>query len=99
MPIDASKYGVLGSIDKTGQNADQLRRLIAGADKSKLFGHRNQFILGSSYDHGHVAYQASSQLGTFLPKYVVAGTGPTLTGDASFMSCRRAKLRRTTPQT
>ncbi len=80
--IDPTKYGTLGSIDKTGQNADSFGVSLQGADKSRLFGHRNQFILGSSYDHGHVAYQASSQLGTFLPKYVVAGTGPTLTGDA-----------------
>jgi iron complex outermembrane recepter protein len=76
-------FGVLGSIDKTGQNADSFGVALQAANKSDLFGHRNQFIIGSSYDHGHVAYTASSQLGSFLPKYVVAGTGPTLTGDPS----------------
>ncbi|MFT3731876.1 MAG: TonB-dependent receptor [Hyphomicrobium sp.] len=76
-------YGVLGSIDRTGQNADSFGVSLQAANKSDLFGHRNQFIVGSSYDHGHVAYTASSQLGTFLPKYVVAGTGPILSGDPS----------------
>jgi iron complex outermembrane recepter protein len=74
---------VLGSIDKTGQDADSFGVALQAANKSRLFDHRNQLIIGTSYDHGHVAYRASSQLGTFLPKYVVAGTGPTLTGDAS----------------
>ncbi|MET0408762.1 MAG: TonB-dependent receptor [Hyphomicrobium sp.] len=80
---DLDDYGVLGSIDKTGQNADSFGVALQAANKADLFGHRNQFIIGSSYDHGHVAYRASSQLGTFLPKYVVAGTGPTLSGDPS----------------
>ncbi|RUO99241.1 TonB-dependent receptor [Hyphomicrobium sp.] len=80
---DLDQYGVLGSIDKTGQNADSFGVALQAANKSDLFGHRNQFIIGSSYDHGHVAYQASSQLGSFEPKYVVAVTGPTLTGDPS----------------
>lgn len=74
-------YGVLGSIDRTGQNADSFGVALQAANKSDLFGHRNQFIIGTSYDHGHVAYTASSQLGSFRPKYVVAGTGPILSGD------------------
>lgn len=81
---DLDQYGdVLGSIDKTGQNTDGWGVALQAVDKADLFGHRNQFIIGTSYDRGHVAYQASSQLGGFLPRYVVAGTGPTLTGDAS----------------
>ncbi len=79
--IDPDDYGTLGSIDRTGQNADSFGVSLQGTHKSNIFGHNNQLIIGSSYDHGHVAYQASSQLGTFLPKYVVAGTGPILTGN------------------
>jgi outer membrane receptor protein involved in Fe transport len=82
------QYGdVLGSIDKTGQNTDGWGVALQAADKADLFGHRNQFIIGTSYDRGHVAYQASSQLGGFLPRYVVDGTGPTLTGNGSFPEC------------
>ena len=81
--IDLTPFNdeVLGSIDKTGQNANSYGVALQAADKSKLFGLGNQFVLGASYDHGRVEYQASSELGYFLPKYVVAGAGITLTGD------------------
>lgn len=82
-----ASYGTLGSIDKTGQDADGFGGSLQATNKSKLFGHRNQFIIGTSYDRGRVAYQASSQLGSFLPKYVVDGTGPTLSGDPSLPPC------------
>jgi outer membrane receptor protein involved in Fe transport len=80
---DLDDLGVLGSIDKTGQDTDSYGFALQAANKTDLFGHRNQFIIGTSYDHGHVAYRASSELGFFLPKYVVQGTGTTLTGDSS----------------
>jgi outer membrane receptor protein involved in Fe transport len=72
--------GALGSIDKTGQDANSYGFALQAADKAKLFGLNNHFVMGSSYDHGRVQYRASSELGYFLPKYVVAGTGITLTG-------------------
>jgi iron complex outermembrane recepter protein len=53
-------------------------------EKSRLFGLANQFLIGASYDHGNVDYAASSELGFFQPRYVVASfddpiymTGPT----------------------
>ena len=67
--------GALGSIDKTGQDAKSYGVSLQAAEKSKLFGLGNHFVVGASYDHGQVAYQASSELGYFLPKYVVAGAG------------------------
>ena len=80
---DLDKLGVLGSIDKTSQDANSYGFSLQATEKAKLLGFRNQFVLGSSYDHGRVQYQASSELGYFLPKYVVAGTGVTLTGNSS----------------
>lgn len=76
---------VLGSIDKTAQDADSYGVALQAAEKARLFGLRNHFVVGGSYDHGHVAYQASSELGTFLPKYVVAGSGITLTADPDYV--------------
>lgn len=73
-------HGALGSIDKTGQDANSYGFALQAADKAKLFGLNNHFVMGSSYDHGRVQYRASSELGYFLPKYVVQGTGITLTG-------------------
>lgn len=84
--INPDDYGILGSIDRTGQNADSFGVALQGVHKSNIFGMNNQFILGTSYDRGHVAYQASSQLGSFRPKYVVDGTGPVLTGDGDSAS-------------
>ena len=80
---DFEDLGPLGSIDRTSQNAKSYGGTIQAADKSKLFGFGNTFVIGASYDHGKVAYTASSQLGTFLPKFVVDGTGPQLTGPST----------------
>jgi outer membrane receptor protein involved in Fe transport len=74
---------VAGSIDRTSQDAKGYGVTLQAADKSRLFGLGNTFVLGSSYDHGKVAYTASSQLGSFLPKFVVAPTGPLLTGPST----------------
>ncbi|MEI9899395.1 MAG: TonB-dependent receptor [Hyphomicrobium sp.] len=84
---DFEELGVLGSIDKTGQDANCYGVALQAADKSKLFGLGNQFVVGASYDRGRVQYQASSELGFFLPKYVVQGTGQTLTGQANLEDC------------
>jgi iron complex outermembrane recepter protein len=73
----------LGSIDKTGQDADSYGIALQAADKSRLFGLGNHFVVGSSYDHGRVKYQASSELGYFLDHYVVQGLGTTLTGHSN----------------
>ncbi|MBA2126600.1 TonB-dependent receptor [Hyphomicrobium methylovorum] len=64
-----------GSIDRTSQDADSWGVALQATDKSRLFGYRNQFTVGTSYDHGRVGYTANSELGTFLPRFVVAGTG------------------------
>lgn len=64
-----------GSIDRTGQDADSWGVALQATDKSDLFGYRNQFTVGTSYDHGHVGYTADSELGIFRPRFVVGGTG------------------------
>lgn len=78
VPIDS---GVLdgseaASIDRTSQDADSFGGSIQAVDKSKLFGLGNQFLIGTSYDHGRVIYTASSELGTVGPKFVVSPTDP-----------------------
>jgi outer membrane receptor protein involved in Fe transport len=82
---DLDALGVLGSIDKTGQDANSYGVALQAAENARLFGMHNSFVVGSSYDHGNVKYQASSELGFFLPKYVVQGTGTTLSGDADLV--------------
>jgi outer membrane receptor protein involved in Fe transport len=73
--IDFNPDALYGSIDRTSQDADSWGIALQATDKSRLFGYRNQFTIGTSYDHGRVGYTANSELGTFLPRFVVAGTG------------------------
>ena len=75
---------VYGSIDKTSQNADSEGITLQATDKAKLFDHENQFVIGTSYDHGFVAYTADSELGFMEPKFVVAGQGVILSGTDDF---------------
>lgn len=62
----------LGSIDRTRQDARSWGFAGQAVEKSPLFGLPNQFLVGASYDHGNVKYGASSELGYFLPKFVVS---------------------------
>jgi outer membrane receptor protein involved in Fe transport len=74
-PIAGDPDGALGSIDGTSQDADSYGFSLQAVNKSRLFGYKNQFLIGTSFDHGHVAYNAQSQVGFFLPHFVVQGTG------------------------
>lgn len=65
----------LGSIDRTSQQARSWGTTVQAADKSRLFGLPNQFVLGASYDHGRVAYTASSELGVIGRDFVTTPLG------------------------
>jgi iron complex outermembrane recepter protein len=75
---------VYGSIDKTSQNADGAGFTLQATNTAKLFDHKNQFVIGTSYDHGFVAYTADSELGFMEPKFVVAGQGVILSRTDDF---------------
>ncbi|MEO8419873.1 MAG: TonB-dependent receptor [Hyphomicrobium sp.] len=62
----------LGSIDRTSQDARSWGVALQGVERTPLFGLPNQFLMGASYDHGDVKYGANSELGYFLPKFVVS---------------------------
>jgi len=62
----------LGSIDRTSQDARSWGFSGQAVEKTPLFGLPNQFLIGGSYDHGEVEYGANSELGYFLPKFVVS---------------------------
>lgn len=88
-PITSANGGVpstigggapIGSLDNTSQNADSLGGTIQAVERARVFDHRNQFLIGGSIDHGHVAYGASSELGTFGPDFVLTPLGIALTG-------------------
>jgi iron complex outermembrane recepter protein len=88
-PITSTSGGVpstigggapFGSLDNTSQNADSFGGSLQAVEKATVFDHSNQFLLGGSIDHGHVAYGASSELGTFGQDFVLTPLGIPLTG-------------------
>ena len=81
-PVPSSVGGgaPLGSLDQTSQNADSFGGSLQAVEKAKLFDHNNQFLIGGSIDHGHVAYGARSSLGTIGPDFVISPIGIDLTG-------------------
>jgi iron complex outermembrane receptor protein len=67
---NSDRFGV---IDKVKQDNESVGGSVQAVDRSDLFGFRNQFLVGASYDHGEVGYNTASQLGLFGPRFVVRG--------------------------
>ncbi len=65
----------VGTLDRITQDAESEGVTLQAVEKAKLLGHENQFLVGASYDHGKVAYQTSSEIGSIGPRFVVTGTG------------------------
>jgi len=65
-----------GSLDRTSQNAGSYGGALQGVDKTPVAGLPNQFLLGASYDHGNVPYEASSELAYVGSQFVVYGFNP-----------------------
>jgi outer membrane receptor protein involved in Fe transport len=65
----------IGSIERLATTSESWGGVFEGQERAKLFGLRNLFIAGVSYDHGNTNYQTSSELGEIQPKYVVDGSG------------------------
>ena len=83
-PADVGGSGVFGVIDKVDQDNESFGGSVQAVDRGSLFGFRNQFLVGTSWDHGQVSYQTETELGTFGPKFVVNGSGIILGGDDFF---------------
>ncbi len=67
--------GPIGSLERITQDAKSYGTSAQAVEKSQLLGRPNQFLVGVSYDHGKVAYQTSSELGTIGDRFVVTGSG------------------------
>jgi iron complex outermembrane receptor protein len=64
-----------GSLDRTRTNAVSVGGTVQAASSDKVFGRDNQFVVGTSLDHGDVRFKASSELGTIGNDLFVTGTG------------------------
>ncbi|QHO75386.1 hypothetical protein ACH79_24695 [Bradyrhizobium sp. CCBAU 051011] len=70
-PTDA----VLGQIDRTTTRSTTTGVTLQATNTDQLFGHNNQFMVGTSFDSGVTRFGASAELGTIGSNYVVSGSG------------------------
>ena len=72
-PFDPT--AVLGQIDRTTTRSMTTGATLQATNTDQLFGHNNQFMVGSSFNSSVTRFSASSELGTIGSNYVVSGSG------------------------
>jgi len=65
----------LGEIDRTRTLTTSVGTALQLNNRDDLFGHRNRFSIGASFDYGQTSFAANSELGIIGSDYVVAGSG------------------------
>ena len=90
-PADA----VLGQIDRTTTRSTTTGATLQATNTDQLFGHNNQFMIGTSFDSGVTRFGASAELGTIGSNYVVSGSGIFLGPSGSPISIGPVDLRAT----
>ena len=79
-PINISAFEELfGTIDRLNTSSRSWGGVLEAQERARIFDRPNLFIAGISYDRGRSNYTTSSELGTIGDKYVVEGTGITIT--------------------
>jgi outer membrane receptor protein involved in Fe transport len=90
-PADA----VLGQIDRTTTRSVTTGATLQATNTDQLFGHNNQFMVGTSFDSGVTRFGANAELGTIGPNYVVSGSGIFLGPSGTPISIGPVSLRAT----
>ena len=90
-PADA----VLGQIDRTTTRSTTTGATLQATNTDQLFGHNNQFMVGTSFDSGVTRFGASAELGTIGSNYVVNGSGIFLGPSGTPISIGPVSLRAT----
>ena len=63
-------------IDRSSIDSDSYGTSLQAVNKSKLFGRPNQFLIGTSVDHGVTTYKTSAEFGTIDPtNFFITGAG------------------------
>lgn len=65
----------LGENDRTSTRSTTAGLSLQATNDDKLFGHDNRFTVGTSLDTSVTWFNASAELGTFGPDYVMTGSG------------------------
>jgi outer membrane receptor protein involved in Fe transport len=90
-PTDA----ILGEIDRTTTRSTTTGATLQATNTDQLFGHNNQFMVGTSFDSGVTRFGASGELGTIGSNYVVSGGGIFLGPSGTPISIGPVSLRAT----
>lgn len=84
-PIDATAFAEpFGVIDRINTDSESFGFTLQAADKRTILGHKNHFIAGASYDQGKVDYRTSSEFGSIGDRFVVTGSGITISEPDDF---------------
>jgi outer membrane receptor protein involved in Fe transport len=86
---------VLGQIDRTSTRSTTTGATLQATNTDQLFGHNNQFMVGTSFDSGVTRFGASAELGTIGSNYVVSGSGIFLGPSGDPISIGPVSLRAT----
>ncbi|WP_334359357.1 MULTISPECIES: TonB-dependent receptor [unclassified Bradyrhizobium] len=86
---------VLGQIDRTTTRSTTTGATLQATNTDQLFGHNNQFMVGTSFDSGVTRFGATAELGTIGPNYVVTGSGIFLGPSGTPISIGPVSLRAT----
>jgi outer membrane receptor protein involved in Fe transport len=86
---------VLGQIDRTTTRSVTTGATLQATNTDQLFGHNNQFMVGTSFDSGVTRFGASAELGTIGSNFVVNGSGIFLGPSGAPISIGPVSLRAT----
>src|ERR1700730_11536655 len=75
IPNTLPANAALGEIDRNWTNSNSYGGSLQATNTSQLFGHDNQFVVGTSIDRGHTQFQTSAELGAVDQTFFVTGTG------------------------
>jgi len=92
-PFSPGAY--LGEIDRTSTRSTTVGMTLQATNTDELFGHSNRFVVGTSVDYGVTQFNASAELGTVAPNYVVSGSGIFLGPSGDPVSIGPVSLRTT----
>ena len=73
-PIDPGALGIdepFAALDRIRTDSESFGFGLQAVEKARLFGFKNHFVMGASYDQGKVNYQTSSEFGGIGAFYVV----------------------------
>jgi outer membrane receptor protein involved in Fe transport len=72
---NAGVNNTLGEIDRTGVATTSLGSAFQLSTSDSIFGFKNHFSFGASFDYGMTSFAGSAELGVVQPNYVVQGSG------------------------